>query len=188
MQSTTNQLSRGLLGSGSSAPVLRRQAPGTIQVSIADLQILDTEHTMFQGWMTAYFNSANAADPNVAQLKTEYLAYSSWTSAWINSTLQSVLTAPSAALPAAPTAAPLAAPSAAPAVVTPASAPAPASLSAPTLLPDSQAYPSPSGAAPYPAGNATATAPGASGTASSGVFNAKASNNLAVYYGQTADT
>lgn len=165
---TDGQPPRGLLGSGTLAPLLRRQMPGSIEISIAEFQILHTEHTTFQGWMTAYLNSASATDHSIAQLKIEYLAYDSWISAWINSTLMSVLSPPSVPPPA---------------VITPASAPPPAAASTPVYgPPDSQIAPSAAGAAPYPAGNSTAMAPGASGTASRGTFNAQASNNLAVHY------
>ncbi len=73
----------------------------------------------------------------------------------------------------------------------------PASPSAPAPVPvtvQASGAPLPAAATPasrsvpYLAGNSAAMAPGASGTAPSASFNAQASNNLALCYGQSPDT
>jgi len=120
--------------------------------------------------MTTYFSSASTLDPNVAQLQIGFQAFDGWRTAWINSTM---------AMGGLVAAVPLASPSA--------PAPVPVTVQA-------SGAPLPAAATPasrfvsYPAGNSTAMAPGASETAPSASFNAQASNNLAVYYGQSPDT
>ena len=57
----------------------RRQAPaGFVEVPLAELQMLQSEYTTFQGWMTAYLSSANSTNPKAAQLSQDVQAYSEW--------------------------------------------------------------------------------------------------------------
>lgn len=62
----------------------RRQAPaGFVEVPLAELQMLQSEYTTFHGWIEAYLSSANATDPQTAQLTQDVQAYDEWISIFL---------------------------------------------------------------------------------------------------------
>ena len=171
--------------SGSAAPALpaavpvsRRTDAGSVEISQAQLNMLQTETTAFVSWMGASTSSSMAnIDAIKSQIKTESQAYQGWISAWLATASpdgDSTSAAPSSPAPSA-------------SVVTPDSpAPSPAST------PPSSAPAAPSvgqSAAPSaPVAQAAGSGAAASAPASSGSFNAKAKDNVAVYYGQSPAT
>ena len=143
---------------------------------------LQSEYSQLKGWMTTFFASANASDPGVATLQVQFTAYDGWITNFFG---QAGIASASAASIAPMTSSP-------PASVTsaPVSSPPPASASS-----ASTGLSSPSGTASPLYANSTGPAnvpvAGPTGTGSAGAiatFNAKASTNQAVYYGQTPQT
>ena len=97
--------------------VSRRDAPaGFVEVPLAELQMLQSEYTTFNGWMTAYLSSASPTDPQTAQLNQDIQAYGEWIEAFLgkyaNSSNSSSSVAPP--LPASATSTPVTATAAPP--------------------------------------------------------------------------
>ncbi|KAK0516303.1 hypothetical protein JMJ35_000906 [Cladonia borealis] len=143
---------------------------------------LQSEYSQFKGWMTTFFASANASDPGVATLQVQFTAYDGWITNFFG---QAGIASASAASIAPMTSKPPASVKSAPV-----SSPPPASASS-----ASTSLSSPSGTASPLYANSTGPAnvpvAGPTGTGSAGAvatFNAKASTNQAVYYGQTPQT
>ena len=179
--------------SGSAAPALpptvpvsRRADSASVEISQAQLNMLQSETTTFISWMAALTNPSMAnTDATKSQVKTDFQAYQGWVTAWL-ATATSTGTSDSGA-PASPA-------SPAPAV-TPAnspvssSSPSPSSAPAPSVAPPVAPSVVPSAPAVKSSAPAAPAAPSAgSGGASSGSFNAKAKDNVAVYYGQSPAT
>ena len=183
--------------SGSAAPALpetvpvsRRADSGYVEISQAQLNLLQSETTTFITWMGTSTKSPTADTDGVkSQIKTEFQAYQGWVTAWLAAVTPNGVSAsapPASPAPSAPAVAPASTESSSSAVpvVTPVSSPvsepsSPPSVPAPSVAPSSP--PAVSSAA------APAAAP-ASAPASSGSFNAKAKDNVAVYYGQSPAT
>ena len=180
--------------SGSAAPALpptvpvsRRADSASVEISQAQLNMLQSETTTFISWMGALTNSSMAnTDATKSQVKTDFQAYQGWVTAWL---------ATATSKGASDSGAPASPPSPAPAV-TPAnshvssSSPSPSSAPAPSVPPSVAPPVAPSVVPSAPAVESSApAAPAAgSGAASSGSFNAKAKDNVAVYYGQSPAT
>ena len=175
--------------SGSAAPALpptvpvsRRADSASVEISQAQLNMLQSETTTFISWMGALTNSSMAnTDATKSQVKTDFQAYQGWVTAWLaTATSKGASDSGAPASPASP------APAVTPANshVSSSSPPlssAPAPSMAPSVVPSAPAVKSSAPAAP------AAPATG-SGAASSGSFNAKAKDNVAVYYGQSPAT
>ena len=149
------------------------------QPEIVELQ---SEYSQFKGWMATFFASANAHDPAVATLQNQFTAYDGWITnffgqAGIASALAASTASTASSPPASVTSAPVSSPP-------PASAPsASAGLFSPTGT-ASPLYANSTGPASVPAAGPTGT--GSAGAVAT--FNAKASTNQAVYYGQSPQT
>lgn len=207
--------------SGSAAPALpptvpvsRRTDSGSVSISQAQLNVLQSETTTFISWMGASTSSPTTnAEAIKSQIKTEFQTYQGWVTAWLTGVTQSGTSAPTASSNAAPSAS----------AVTPGTGPesssTPTSVASPALSPTSVSSSPPSNAsvalsvapsvassvapslspsvapslapsAPA-AGSSAPAAPAAtpaSVPASNGSFNAKAKDNVAVYYGQSPAT
>ena len=179
--------------SGSAAPALpptvsvsRRADSASVEISQAQLNMLQSETTTFSSWMGALTNSSMAnTDATKSQVKTDFQAYQGWVTAWLaTATSNGASDSGSSAIPASP----------AP-VVTPANSLVSSSSPSPSNAPASSAAPPvappvvPSAPAVTSSAPAAPAAPAAgSGAASSGSFNAKAKDNVAVYYGQSPAT
>ena len=137
---------------------------------------LQSEYSQFKGWMNTFFASANANDPGVATLQVQFAAYDGWITNFFGQA--GIASAPAASkAPMSVTSAPV---SSSP----PVSAPfASAGLSSPTGT-ASPLYANSTGPANVPAAGPTGT--GSAGAVAT--FNAKASTNQAVYYGQSPQT
>ncbi|CAD6577414.1 MAG: hypothetical protein ASARMPREDX12_008338 [Alectoria sarmentosa] len=189
--------------SGSAAPALpptvpvsRRTDSGSVEISQAQLNLLQSETTTFISWMGASTNSSMAnTDAIKSQIKIEFQAYQGWVTAWLAAATSSGASAsaapsnpapsvsaatpgtgsesPSSASAPSPTSTPLPSPSSTPA------APSMAPSVAPSIAPLAPAV-GPSAAAP--------AATPSSAPSSGGSFNAKAKDNVAVYYGQSPAT
>lgn len=198
--------------SGSAAPALppsvsvsRRTDSGPVEISQAQLNLLQSETTTFISWMAASTNSSMAnTDAIKSQIKTEFQAYQGWVTAWLAAVTPNG--ASDSAAPSAPAPAPSVSaatqgtgsdlPSSAVPAPSPASAPSPAPSSAqaaPSVAP-SMTPSAPAVGSSAPAAGSSAAAPAApaatsaSAPASGGSFNAKAKDNVAVYYGQSPAT
>ncbi len=158
---------------------LANQRRDATQPEIVQLQ---SEYSQFKGWMTTFFASANAQDPGVATLQNQFTAYDGWITNFFSqagiASAPAASTAPMASSPpVSVTSAPVSSPP-------PASAPsASAGLSSPTST-ASPLYANSTGPASVPAAGPTGT--GSAGAVAT--FNAKASTNQAVYYGQSPQT
>lgn len=195
-------------------PVSRRADSASVEISQAQLEMLQSETTSFSAWMAASTNSSMANTNAIkAQIKAEFQAYQGWVTAWLDTatpngasasgtTAGPATPAPaetSANSPGSPTSAvsvvssvsslisaSLSSPPSAPAPsMAPSMAPAPSVT--PSIAPSAPAVGSSAPVAPAAGAAAPAAAP-ASGPASSGSFNAKAKDNVAVYYGQSPAT
>ena len=171
-------------------PVSRRADSASVEISQAQLNMLQSETTTFSSWMGALTNPSMAnTDATKSQVKTDFQAYQGWVTAWLaTATSKGASGSGAPASPASP----------AP-VVTPASShvssssPSPSSAPAPSVAPSVAPPVAPSVVPSAPAvissAPAAPAAPAAgSGGASSGSFNAKAKDNVAVYYGQSPAT
>ena len=167
--------------SGSAAPALpaavpvsRRTDAGSVEISQAQLNLLQTETTAFISWMGASTSSSMAnSDAVKSQIKTQFQAYQGWITAWLATASPdgaAASAAPSSPAPSASAVTPDS-PAPSPASTPPSSAPAAPSV-APSVTPSVPIAHSSAPAAP----------------ASSGSFNAKAKDNVAVYYGQSPAT
>ena len=167
-------------------PVSRRTDSGSVEISQAQLNLLQSETTTFISWMGASTGSSMADTDGVkSQIKTEFQAYQGWVTAWLAAVTPNGVSASAAPASPAPSAASAESPSPAVPVVTPVSSP----VSEPSSTPPS--VPAPSLASSSPPAGSSAAAPvaaPASTPASSGSFNAKAKDNVAVYYGQSPAT
>ena len=167
-------------------PVSRRADSASVEISQAQLNMLQSETTTFSSWMGALTNPSMAnTDATKSQVKTDFQAYQGWVTAWLaTATSKGASGSGAPASPASP----------AP-VVTPAtshvssSSPSPSSAPAPSVAPPVAPSVVPSAPAVISSAPAAPAAPAAgSGGASSGSFNAKAKDNVAVYYGQSPAT
>lgn len=72
-----------------SASKLPRSNPGSIDVPVTELHVLQNEAAAFQQWMKAWLDSetANGESPAVALLRQEFQAYGGWINAWLDSAL-----------------------------------------------------------------------------------------------------
>ncbi len=196
--------------SGSAAPALpptvsvsRRAESGSVEISRAQLNLLQSETTTFISWMGSLTNSSMADTSAIkSQIKTDYQSYDGWVAAWLAAVTPNGASAPAAPpgpAPAVPAATPASSPGSSSSAVSlsPASSPKSTPISSPVSAPASsvaQAAPavkSSTPAAPAAAAGSGAAAPvpsPASTPASSGSFNAKAKDNVAVYYGQSPAT
>ena len=223
----------------------KRADAGNVELPLGQLQILQSEYTAFKNWMTTGFNDSASMDAAtyLAQLKQEFTAYDGWMSAWLDSALNagspSAPPAPTTSallpLPSAsasnsassgvaeglPSSAPASLPNLQEKAQRPQS-PASTSTSAPVINPaPSNSQPagtigsgasapvsagpsssgSPGGSAPIPgpsqsisastsvsASAALSASPSSGSSSSAGSFNAAGSNNVAVYYGQSGAT
>ena len=164
-------------------PVSRRADSASVEISQAQLNMLQSETTTFSSWMGALTNPSMAnTDATKSQVKTDFQAYQGWVTAWLaTATSKGASGSGAPASPASP----------AP-VVTPAyshvssSSPSPSSAPAPSVTPS--VAPSVVPSAPAVISSAPAAPAAGSGGASSGSFNAKAKDNVAVYYGQSPAT
>lgn len=184
--------------SGSAAPALpatvpvsRRTDAGSVEISQAQLNMLQSETTAFVSWISAS-TSSSMANPDAvkSQIKTEFQAYQGWVTAWLATASPDGASAPAAPSSPAPSASVVAPNSPAP---SPASTPPSSSPAAPSVAPaEASSAPVAASSAPAaPAAGSGAPAPAAkpaSAPASSGSFNAKAKDNVAVYYGQSPAT
>ena len=185
-------------------PVSRRADSASVEISQAQLDMLQSETTTFSAWMAASTNSSMANTNAIkTQIKAEFQAYQGWVTAWLatatpNSASASGTTAsPALPAPAETSANSAGSPSSAVSVMSPASSPisalsspppsAPAPSVTPSIAPSAPAVEPSAPMAPAAGAAAPAAAP-ASGAASSGSFNAKAKDNVAVYYGQSPAT
>lgn len=167
-------------------PVSRRTDSGSVEISQAQLSMLQSETTTFISWMGASTNSSVAnTDAVKSQIKIEFQAYQGWVTAWLAAATPngaSASAAPSSPAPSASSTAPL---------VSPAPSPASALSSSSSSTPAAPSV-APSVASSAPAvGSSAPAAPAAtpaSAPASGGSFNAKAKDNVAVYYGQSPAT
>lgn len=199
--------------SGSAAPALpptvpvsRRADSASVEISQAQLNMLQSETTTFISWMGTSTTSSMANTNAIkSQVKTEFQAYQGWVTAWLATATSSSASASGApASPASPAPAvtpanapesPSSAVSALSLASSPVSAPlsSPSSTSAPSVAPSvaPPIAPSPAAGPSTQAAGPGAAAPAGTATAapaSSGSFNAKAKDNVAVYYGQSPAT
>ena len=183
--------------SGSAAPALPPTVPvsrrtDSVEISQAQLSMLQTETTAFISWMAASTDSSMAnTDAVKSQVKTEFQAYQGWVTAWLaaavpNGASTSAAPSVSAVTPGTGSESPNAPVAVSPPATSAASAPPSPPSSAPAAPP---VAPSSAPAAPAAGSSiaAAAVAP-ASTPASGGSFNAKAKDNVAVYYGQSPAT
>ena len=65
------------------------QKRAAAEVTVGELQMLQSEFNTFHTWMTAWFDSSSSIDraSSVAQLKQEFQAYDGWLNAWLDSAL-----------------------------------------------------------------------------------------------------
>ena len=183
--------------SGSAAPALpaavpvsRRTDAGSVEISQAQLNMLQSETTAFISWMGASTNSSMTnTDAIKSQIKIEFQAYQGWVTAWLATASPDGASAsapPSSPAPLAPAVA-----STSP-VPSPASTPPSIGVAVPSIAPSVAPSGGPLIASSAPvAGSSAPAAPAAtpaSAPASSGSFNAKAKDNVAVYYGQSPAT
>ena len=219
----------------------KRAEASDVELPLVQLQMLQSEYTVFKEWMNTGFNDSAYMDiaTYVAQLKQEFAEYDIWMSAWLNSALKagspsappapvtsSLLPLPSVvasssvvAVVAEPKASSTSSdsdflqqknhvgqPHQSPKGSTSSVGTAPtnhspnpiavSSSSKPSSSHSSYANPGPtpsqapaaSSSSSVAAGVAPTTAPATGGSSSGGSFNAAGSNNVAVYYGQTAAT
>lgn len=177
--------------SGSAAPALpeavpvsRRTDAGSVEISQAQLNMLQSETTAFISWMGASTSSSMANNDAIkSQIKTEFQAYQGWITAWLATASPdgaSASAAPSSPAPSASAVTPDS-PAPSPASTPPSSAPAAPSV-APSVAPSAPVAQAAGSGAAAPA------AKPASAPSSSGSFNAKAKDNVAVYYGQSPAT
>ena len=180
--------------SGSAAPALpaavpvsRRTDAGSVEISQAQLNMLQSETTAFISWMGASTNSSMAnTDAIKSQIKIEFQAYQGWVTAWLATASPDGASAsapPSSPAPLAPAVA-----STSP-VPSPASTPPSIGVAVPSIAPSVAPSGGPliASSAPVASSSAPAATP-ASAPASSGSFNAKAKDNVVVYYGQSPAT
>ena len=143
---------------------------------------LQSEYSQFKGWMTTFFASSNASDQGVATLQVQFTAYDGWITNFFGQA--GIASAPATSIAPMTSSPPVSVTS------------APVSPSPPTSAPSASAgLSSPTGTASPPYANSTGPASvpaaGPTGTGSAGAvatFNAKASTNQAVYYGQSPQT
>ena len=87
----------------------REAAAGFVEVPLAELQMLQSEYTVFHSWMTTYFSSSKPTELQTAQLNQDVKAYNTWInmflSKYVNGTAAAYEHTASAALPIRPTAA-----------------------------------------------------------------------------------
>ena len=174
--------------SGSAAPALpaavpvsRRTDAGSVEISQAQLNMLQSETTAFISWMGASTSSSMAnTDAIKSQIKTQFQAYQGWVTAWLATASPDGASASAAPSLPAPSASAVTPDSLAP---SPASTPPSSAPAAPSVAPSAApSAPVAHSSAPSPAAKPT------SAPASSGSFNAKAKDNVAVYYGQSPAT
>lgn len=167
-------------------PVSRRADSASVEISQAQLNMLQSETTTFISWMGALTNSSTAnADATKSQVKTDFQAYQGWVTAWLATATSNA--ASDSGAPAGPASAPAVTPASSPAS---SSSPLPSNAPAPSVAPSVAPPVAPSVVPSAPAVKPSApAAPAAgSGATSSGSFNAKAKDNVAVYYGQSPAT
>lgn len=172
--------------SGSAAPALpptvpisRRTDSGSVEIPQAQLNMLQSETTAFISWMGASTNSPMAnTDAIKSQIKIEFQAYQGWVTAWLATATPNDASASAAPSNPVPSAASIPLPS-------PSSA-----LAAPSVTSSmaSSVAPSTASSAPVVESSAPAVGSSAPAPASGGSFNAKAKDNVAVYYGQSPAT
>lgn len=172
-------------------PVSRRTDSGSVEISQAQLDLLQSETTTFVSWMGASTNSSMAnTDAVKSQIKTEFQAYQGWVTAWLAAATPDGASASAAPANPAPSASAVAPASPAPSPASTPPSPPPSAPAAPSVA-QSMASSAPAVASSAPAAGSGAAAPAAtptSASASSGSFNAKAKDNVAVYYGQSPAT
>ena len=189
----------------------KRTENGAVEVPLVELQQLQSEYAAFKGWVEAGFSTASSMDPAtyMAQFKQEFTAYDGWMSAWLNTALSSGGSSSGASLVPSSTLLPLskASNSVHTISVIPTSSHKSSSAahtppSSSYLQPQSAISPpaiSPPGgplslhtsvSSHFPSASSSSIAPAQSSSAPStgGSFNAAASNNVAVYYGQSGAT
>lgn len=169
--------------SGSAAPALpptvpvsRRTDSGSVEIPQAQLNMLQSETTAFISWMAA---STTNTDAVKSQIKIEFQAYQGWVTAWLATATPNGASASAAPSNPAPPAASVPSPSPSSPPVAPSVTPSVAS---------SVASPIASSAPVVGSSAASPAATPASAPASGGSFNAKAKDNVAVYYGQSPAT
>ena len=180
--------------SGSAAPALpptvaisRRADSASVEISRAQLNLLQSETTTFISWMRTLTNSSTAnTDAIKSQVKADFQAYQGWVTAWLaTATSKGASDSGAQASPASP--APAMTPTNSPVS---SGSPSPSSAPTPAVAPAVAPLVAPSVAASAPAvvSSAPAALAAGSGAASKGSFNAKAKDNVAVYYGQSPAT
>lgn len=72
-----------------SASNLPRSNPGSVDVPLNELHLLQSESTAFQQWMNTWLDSETATDssPAIALLRQEIQAYDGWINAWLDSAM-----------------------------------------------------------------------------------------------------
>ena len=178
-----------------SVPVSRRADSAFVEISEAQLNMLQSETTTFISWMGASTKSSMANTDGIkSQIKTEFQAYQGWVTAWLATATPnsaSASGAPASPPPPAPAVSSAKSPGSSGSAV-PVVSPVPSPISTPSSSPSSTSAPSVAPSAPAaPAVLSSAAAPAAtpaSAPPSSGSFNAKAKDNVAVYYGQSPAT
>lgn len=179
------------------APGSRREAAGSVGMSMDDLQLLQIETTAFNGWMSAWFDSVNVTDTatSVAQLKQEYTAYQAWLYAWLDSA-KGLNTSPPPPLPTAVPVGPSAVTSGSPAAPYPMAGGGGGSGSAGSSSNGCEFHQNPANSAPAgsaPVGSVKpistgGVVPAPTNNSTGYTFNAQSSSNVAVYYGQSPTT
>ena len=169
-------------------PVSRRTDSGSVEISQGQLSLLQSETTTFVSWMSVSTNpSVATTDAIKSQIKTEFQAYQGWVTAWLAAATSngSSSAAPDTPAPSASAATPgTGSGSSSSAVPVKSPVPSPSPSSTPVA---SSVAPS---ATPSAVSSVASSAPaaGTNAPASSGSFNAKAKDNVAVYYGQSPAT
>lgn len=173
----------------------RRAGVHSVEVPLQELQMLQSESTTFRNWMSSWFSSASGTDSGVAGLKQEFQAYDGWISSWLDIAMSTNASAPSPI----PSSVPLSTTESSPALPMTKGG----ELFQPSLgivlsisqksfgtAPPVSTPPASTSATPASVAPPTATSAPIPTTPSTGSckFNAQASDNLAVYYGQTGAT
>ena len=61
-----------------------RATAGSVQLSMNQLQSLQSYTTAYHGWITAWLDQQPAGSASVAQLKQEYQQYEAWVDTWLS--------------------------------------------------------------------------------------------------------
>lgn len=195
--------SRDLGTAGASQQLEERSAPlGYVNVPINELQMLQSEITVFQEWMNAWLEATNVLDTvtAVAQIRQEIQAFEGWMGVWLDSKLlQGAAPAPQALpapvlLPTKASIPPIITTHAVAAAVLVSSKPNSSSAStkaSSTITSKSTSRPASTTAKASTTATSSVKSTSSSAPVSStvpGTFNAQSSKNVAVYFGQSGAT